>query len=74
MKTLIKLALSKVSWRIDDMSEDAEKQLVQKLKSEISQYKWMNPLWILLNKQLQGINKTLVNAKVNIFGFITQIK
>ena len=56
------------------MSEDAEKQLVQKLKPEISQYKWMNPLWILLNKQLQGINKTLVDTKVNIFGFITQIK
>ena len=74
MKKLIKLALSKASWRIDEMSEDAEKQLVQKLKSEISQYKYMNPLWILLNKQLQGINKTVVDTKVNIFGFIAQIK
>ena len=63
MKKLIKLALSRASWRIDE-----------KLKPEISQYKWMNPLWILLNKQHQGINKTLVDTKVNIFGFITQIK
>ena len=56
------------------MSKDAEKHLVQKLKPEISQYKWMNPLGILLNMQLQGINKTLVDVKVYSFGFIKQIK
>ena len=39
MKKLIKLALSKASWKIDEISEDAEKQLVQKLKPEIFQYK-----------------------------------
>lgn len=28
----------------------------------------------MLNKQLQGTNKTLVDAKANIFGFITFIE
>ncbi|GFT16316.1 uncharacterized protein NPIL_691351 [Nephila pilipes] len=61
------------------MSEDIEKQLVEKLKTrnfsvQMDESTLRDSEAVLITYQLQGRNKTLVDAKAKIFGFLTNIE